>query len=194
VARLLAIAAVAVLVAGGVTLVALEGGEVVVLRTQDAAGTPRDTRTWVADDADGTWIEAANPTRPFLAQLTERPDVHWCSAVTGEGVPELLQAIGAAVAAAPAPPAIEVTPPVERLRQRGAPAAAPAVERHAWGFLVTGAAVERLVSRARFDSEAATQRFQVALDRMGVSAALEEAGAEPGDIVRIGEMEFEYQP
>jgi len=129
-----------------------------------------------------------------LRNRTERPDVHWCSAVTGEGVPELLQAIGAAVAAAPAPPAIEVTPPLERLRQRGAPAAAPAVERHAWGFLVTGAAVERLVSRARFDSEAATQRFQVALDRMGVSAALEEAGAEPGDIVRIGEMEFEYQP
>jgi len=75
VARLLAIAAVAVLMAAGVTLVALEGGEVVVLRTQDAAGTPRDTRTWVANDADGTWIEAANPARPFLAQLTERPDV-----------------------------------------------------------------------------------------------------------------------
>jgi GTP-binding protein len=38
------------------------------------------------------------------------------------------------------------------------------------------------------------QRFQVALDRMGVSSALEEAGAQPGDTVRIGEKEFEYQP
>ena len=129
-----------------------------------------------------------------LRARTPRPDVHWCSALTGEGVPELLEALGAAVAAAPPPPAIEVTPPVERLRQRGAAAPPPAVERHPWGFLVSGDAVERLVARARFDSEAATQRFQVALDRMGVSAALEEAGAEPGDTVRIGEMEFEYQP
>jgi len=37
-------------------------------------------------------------------------------------------------------------------------------------------------------------RFQVALDRMGVTAALEKAGAAPGDTVRIGDAEFEYQP
>ena len=73
--RLRAVAAVAVLLPAANTLVALEGGEVVVVRTQDAAGTPRDTRTWVVDDADGTWIEAANPERPFLAQLTEHPGV-----------------------------------------------------------------------------------------------------------------------
>jgi GTP-binding protein len=129
-----------------------------------------------------------------LRMREDRPDVHWCSALTGEGVPELLEAIGAAVAAAPPPPPIEVTPPVERLRMRGGATPPPAVERHPWGFLVSGDAVERLVARARFDSEAATQRFQVALDRTGVSAALEEAGAEPGDTVRIGDMEFEYQP
>jgi Obg family GTPase CgtA-like protein len=29
---------------------------------------------------------------------------------------------------------------------------------------------------------------------MGVTAALEEAGAQPGDTVRIGAMEFEYHP
>jgi GTPase len=128
-----------------------------------------------------------------LRVRTPRPDVHWCSALTGEGVPELLEAIGVAVAAAPPPPATEVTPPVERLRQRRT-SLPPVVERHPWGFTVSGPTVERLVARARFDSEAATQRFQVALDRMGVSAALEEAGAEPGDTVRIGDTEFEYQP
>jgi GTP-binding protein len=131
--------------------------------------------------------------RELLARA-ERPDVLWCSALTGEGVPELLEAIGVAVAAAPPPQAIEVTPPVERLRQRGAAPLPPVVERHPWGFLVSGVAVERLVARASFDSDAAMQRFQVALDRMGVSSALEEAGAQPGDTVRIGEKEFEYQP
>jgi GTP-binding protein len=129
-----------------------------------------------------------------LRDRSDHPDVLWCSALTGEGVPELLEAVGAAVAAAPPPEPVEIAVPVERLRQRGARPEPPEVVRRPWGYLVSGEAVERLVARASFDSEAATQRFQVALDRMGVSAALEEAGAEPGDTVRIGEVEFEYQP
>jgi GTPase len=121
-------------------------------------------------------------------------DALWCSALTGEGVPELMAAIGDMVAAAPPPPRAEVLSPVRQLRPLRASVAPPQVERHPWGFLVSGEGVERLVARTRFDSEAALQRFQVALDRMGVSAALEEAGAEAGDTVRIAEMEFEYQP
>jgi len=60
---------------GGITLVALEGREVVVVRTRDVDGRERATRTWVAD-ADGvTWIEAANPERPFLHDLTREPEL-----------------------------------------------------------------------------------------------------------------------
>jgi len=129
-----------------------------------------------------------------LRASSGRHDVHWCSALTGEGVPALLEAMGEAVAAAPPPAAVELALPTEHLRQRRAPAVPPVVERHPWGFLVSGPAVERVVARTRFDSEAAMQRFQVALDRMGVTAALEEAGAQPGDTVRIGAMEFEYHP
>ena len=58
-----------------VTLVALEGREVVVLRTFDEDGTPRQTRTWVADADGAVWIEAANPERPFLRDLQAHPDV-----------------------------------------------------------------------------------------------------------------------
>jgi hypothetical protein len=65
---------VATLVAG-TTLLALEGNEVVVLGTVDAAGAPRRTRTWIAD-ADGyTWIEAAHPARTFLGDLRAHPEV-----------------------------------------------------------------------------------------------------------------------
>ena len=134
---------------------------------------------------------------PRVRQLRARAgrdDVHWCSALTGEGVPELLEALGEAVAAAPPPLALEVAPGTRRLRRRRSPAAAPVVERHPWGFQVSGPAVDRLVARTRLDSEVAMQRFQVALDRMGVTAALEDAGANPGDTVRIGGAEFEYQP
>jgi hypothetical protein len=71
-------AAVAVggaLVFGVVTLVALEGREVVVVHTRAADGPARATRTWVADADGATWIEAANPERPFLRDLESRPEM-----------------------------------------------------------------------------------------------------------------------
>ena len=58
--------------------------------------------------------------------------------------------------------------------------------RHDWGYEITGSRIERLVERTDFDAEPAVQRFQVILDRMGVSAALADAGAEPGDTVPRG--------
>jgi hypothetical protein len=73
--RLVGAAALAALAFGVVTLVALEGVEVVQLRTVAPDGSVRTTRTWVADDAGATWIEAANPERPFLLDLQARPDV-----------------------------------------------------------------------------------------------------------------------
>src|SRR5262245_1501968 len=58
---------------GLVTLVALEGREVVTLVTTDRAGVSRETRTWVADDGDGVLIEAAHPERPFFRHVLENP-------------------------------------------------------------------------------------------------------------------------
>jgi len=72
-------AAIALVVAavafGAVTLVALEGREVVVIETVDDAGVARRTRTWIADDAGAAWIEAATPERPFVADLERRPSL-----------------------------------------------------------------------------------------------------------------------
>jgi hypothetical protein len=67
--RVLVVLVVAVLAFGAVTLVALEGREVVVIETVDDAGAPRRTRTWIADDAGAAWIEAATPDRPFVADV-----------------------------------------------------------------------------------------------------------------------------
>ncbi len=58
-----------------VTLAALEGREVIVVRTVDDTGVARDTRTWVADEDGVSWVEAANADRPFLRHITSRPDV-----------------------------------------------------------------------------------------------------------------------
>jgi hypothetical protein len=60
---------------GAVTVAALEGREVVVVRTRDANGQSRATRTWVADADGAMLIEAANPERPFLRDLAREPAV-----------------------------------------------------------------------------------------------------------------------
>jgi GTP-binding protein len=121
-------------------------------------------------------------------------DVLWLSAQTGEGVPELIAALAERVAEAPVPevaaPPVATQRPVRLPRQEGP----PEVIRHHWGFEVRGPAIERVVARTDFRSEQSLDRFQVLLDRIGVSAALAEAGAEPGDTVRVGDLEFEYQP
>jgi GTP-binding protein len=121
-----------------------------------------------------------------------RRGVLYVSALTGEGIPELVEELADAVAAAPLP-ATRVVPTVARLRPRPQPRPL-SVTQHSWGFEVSGTRIERLVARTDFASPAALERFQALLDRIGVNSALEEAGAAPGATVRIGEHEFEYRP
>ena len=73
--RLAAVLAAAVLGFAGVTLLALEGREVVQLRTVTPEGGVRSTRTWVADAEGAMWVEAANVQRPFLLDLRAHPDI-----------------------------------------------------------------------------------------------------------------------
>jgi hypothetical protein len=65
----------AALAFGGLTLYALEGQEVIVVRTHAADGSLRETRTWVADDDGALWIEAAFAERPFFQQILADPSV-----------------------------------------------------------------------------------------------------------------------
>lgn len=57
------------------TLLALEGNEVVVLRTGAGQVGRRETRTWIADHDGAVWIEAANPEREFYRQILQNPRV-----------------------------------------------------------------------------------------------------------------------
>lgn len=58
-----------------VTLIALEGNEVAVLRTRDDAGAVRETRVWLAEADGALWVEAATPERPFYRDLLREPRV-----------------------------------------------------------------------------------------------------------------------
>jgi GTP-binding protein len=127
-----------------------------------------------------------------LRSRSRKKGVLFVSALSGEGLDQLRQAMVEAVERAPSPSVPR--PAAIQLPARRSSTDPLAVDRLPWGFAVSGERVERLVERTNFDSDGSLDRFQVELDRLGVNTALEGAGAQPGDTVRIGAAEFEYQP
>lgn len=113
------------------------------------------------------------------------------SAVTGEGLEDLVRAIFVGAAAAPTPqlavPDAEVV-----LRPGGSHSPMEVTRMDATTFALHGEAVERLAARIDFEVLDAVAWFQQRLARLGATRALEEAGIKAGDTVIIGEREFEW--
>ncbi len=57
-----------------------------------------------------------------------------------------------------------------------------------------GKRIERLVAQTNFDNEESAERFQRELVRTAIDGALRKAGIRPGDAVRIGGSELEWDP
>ncbi|MGZ8514464.1 MAG: GTPase ObgE [Candidatus Limnocylindrales bacterium] len=71
------------------------------------------------------------------------------------------------------------------------------IDRDADGaFRVRGRRIERAAAQTNFDVEESAERFQRDLARLGIDTELRRAGIVPGDLVRIGstELEWEAQP
>jgi GTP-binding protein len=115
------------------------------------------------------------------------------SALAREGTRELLYRAAQMLAELPEEvPAREL--PVFRPREDGDEGeGAFTIEREEDGWWVRGAQVERLAAMTVWNLDEAVRRFQRALERMGIVAALEEAGVQPGDTVRIGERELVWE-
>jgi GTP-binding protein len=60
------------------------------------------------------------------------------------------------------------------------------------GFRVEGRRVERLVARTDWRYDESVRRLHRALERLGVTKAMEEAGVQEGDTVFIGDTELEW--
>jgi hypothetical protein len=71
--RLLVAAVAFAAVFGAVTLVALEGRSVAVLRTSSPGGEDHRTRVWFAEYDGALWIESATDSRPFYLDLQKEP-------------------------------------------------------------------------------------------------------------------------
>jgi GTP-binding protein len=120
--------------------------------------------------------------------------VYEVSAVTREGLKELIFALAETVAAHRlAKPAPEATRAV--VRPRAVDEKGFTIEVDSDGvYVVRGSQVERWVRQTNFENDEAIGYLGDRLDRLGVEAALAKQGAKAGDPVRIGDREFDWQP
>lgn len=117
--------------------------------------------------------------------------VYAISAVTGEGVTELLRAVASLLAEMPKPSEQEELP-VQRPRERES-ATFKVVCESPGIYRVVGEEIERLASMTDWTNEEGMERFERIMTSRGVSAKLEEAGVQLGDRVRLGNLELEWR-
>ncbi len=110
------------------------------------------------------------------------------AAVTGEGVRELMRRVASVVPADEEKP-VDVAP-IPRMER---PGSKPTVCRDEAGFSVSCALAERMLDVVDLGNWRARLQFHRELNRLGVIEALERAGVAPGDTVRIGEFEMEWE-
>ena len=125
-------------------------------------------------------VEAAVQARELTAYAV--------SAATGEGVHTLMAQVGQMLSSLPRPEPAAEEIPIFRFDET------PefVVEQEADGWRVRGERVERLAAQTMWQYHDAVQRAQRVLDAMGVLDALRQAGVQPGDTVRIGDLELEW--
>ncbi|KAB7708630.1 GTPase ObgE [Bacillus aerolatus] len=132
----------------------------------------------------------------FKEKINGETPIFPISAITREGLKELLFAVADKVDETPEFPLeeLEVEKGIHRVmyKHEDQPAEFAITRDSAGVFIVSGAKVEKLFKMTDFSREDSIRRFARQLRSMGVDDALRERGAEDGDIVRLLEYEFEF--
>jgi GTP-binding protein len=160
------------------------------------ASLPRVLALSKADLVAPEVAEAA--AEEWRARLGDDVPVVVTSSATRQGLDELARELLRRVPAAP-PVAEDEAAGEDEVAEykvfRPAAGRAFDVERVGDGeFRVTGEAVDRLIARHDMENEEALAHIEHRLKRMGVIAALEARGFEPGDDVELGGVVFELHP
>jgi len=142
-----------------------------------------------ASDAHSHIDGPAAVARDEFDDAPELLAVHVVSAVTGAGLPHLLGAMASAVGIAR-----EETRPLDSYVVHRPTPEGISVEREMDGsFTVHGREALRAVALSDMTNPDALAESHKRLERIGVNRALGRAGARNGSIVRIGELEFEFE-
>ena len=119
------------------------------------------------------------------------PDVFLISAVTKEGLNELLHFVSAKVDEIPKPIIeVEVEEDDGALDNDDSAYSVYKVDKHT--FVIEGGKIFRLANVTDGRNTEQLYRFQNILKAMGVFDALKAAGVQEGDLVKIGHLEFDY--
>ncbi len=114
--------------------------------------------------------------------------VYGISAVTGQGVDELVEKTYDILQSIPPEEHIGETRIIRRFEQD-----IPFVIDVIGGiYQVSGKRIENLLNMTNFDQDENLQKFQRTVARMGLDEALKAKGIQEGDTVRIKDMEFDY--
>ncbi len=127
----------------------------------------------------------------LLRQELGEENVLPISAVTGEGIKEVLFRTSKLLAELPQIPVVEdnavFTPaPVEGEDER------ISISRDNETFIVSGKRLEKLVAMTDFNNEAAVKRFQRIFRVWGHEEEIKAAGAKNGDTIKICDLEFTF--
>ena len=118
------------------------------------------------------------------------------SSATGAGLDDLVREIFAALPeeAAAAPPGDGGFEAEHRVYRPGEEEGFDVVPESDGRFRVSGRGIELLIARHDLENPEALDYLENRLREIGVIAALERAGFEPGDEVVVGDLEFELDP
>lgn len=120
--------------------------------------------------------------------------VYPISAVTKRGIQELLYATADLLDQMPTTPTTDdADDSVEHVVIKAEKEPDPfTIRRENEIYVVEGPRIERMMKMTNLNSRDSIQRFARTMRKMGVDDRLREMGAENGDIVRIGDVEFEF--
>jgi GTP-binding protein len=152
-----------------------------VSHSRELAGRPRVV---AVNKSDLPGLESA------IQEVVETIDVpvHTISAATGEGMEPLLHAVADAVELA-----VRLAPEREGFVLHRPIRAGFEIHRREGVWVIEGRVAERAVGLDDLTKPEAADFAAARLARIGVDDALREAGAQPGDEVRIGDIIFEFQ-
>ena len=111
------------------------------------------------------------------------------SAVTGEGLKELLTRVTEILKTLPKEEIVEIKQrKVYTLEEKQE----FTIEKEDGIFVVDGPGVQRIMRRVNLEDNESMHYFQKCLDELGVNQALKEAGVQEGDTVRVVDWELEW--
>jgi GTP-binding protein len=127
---------------------------------------------------------------PILKEEITNAGYPFCSisAVTGQGVREMLFQVKKMLDESSAPAATID----EEIVIRPSEDESFTIEREGEAWRVSGQKIERVVAMTYFEFDDTLIRFQHILERLGITEALQEMGVQEGDIVVIGDQELEW--